>query len=287
MTPQCSQRLASRRKIDGPHSVGSTDAALTNQTMKESEMAAANIRTCTVYGLCSDSDSSIRYVGQTVVETSSRLRQHIKRSRISKRPVHRDYWIRSVLNCGGSICLVVLQENAVWNDSERLWIEKLKAEGASLTNATAGGEGMLDAPEELKARIRATVKKLWENDEYRQKAAGSRKGVPWSEAQRNARYAVSSEVRSERGRKSRSHLSKERLSEIGSFAAKEAWKKRRENGTDCGVHTNTAKLDDAKVVEIRSRHKNGEQAASLAREFGMSPAGIRKVIYRKTWKHVA
>lgn len=273
--------------MDGPQQCFQHCAALTNLTVKESEMADANIRTCIVYGLCSNSDQSIRYVGQTTSDLGLRLRQHIKRAKNSKRPVHRDYWIRSVMNDGGSIRIVTLQENAAWNDSEILWIEKLKSEGASLTNATAGGEGMLDAPEELKARIRATVKKLWESDEYRQKAAVSRKGVPWSEAQRNARYAVSSEVRSERGRRSRMNLSKERMSEIGSFAAKEGWKKRRESGTDCGVNTNTAKLDDAKVVEIRQRKNNGERVASLAREFGMSFAAIRKVVDRETWKHVA
>ncbi len=249
-------------------------------------MADANTRTCTVYGLCSNNDESIRYVGQTIVETSKRLREHLKRARLSKRPVHRDYWIRSVLNDGGSICIVVLQENAVWNESERLWIAKLKAGGANLTNATSGGEGMLDAPEELKARIRATVKKLWESDEYREKAAGSRKGVPWSDAQHAARNAVSSEVRSERSRRARMSVPKERRSEISSYAATEAWKKRRENGTDCGVHTNSAKLNDAKVIEIRKRRAEGESVAGLADEFGMSKRGLRKVVDRETWKHV-
>lgn len=47
------------------------------------------------------------------------------------------------------------------------------------------------------------------------------------------------------------------------------------------------KLTAGGVLEIRSRAANGETKAALAREFGVAPATIRKVVHRKKWRHVA
>ena len=271
--------------MNEPQRYGDTNAALTNLTVKESKVADVNHRICTVYGLCSESDESIRYVGQTTVDIERRLRQHIKHSRTAPKPVYRDNWINSVIRNGGSIKVVVLQYGATWNVSERYWIAKLKSEGAKLVNSTSGGEGSLDAPEELMEKIRASVKMLWKDSGYRAKAAGSRVGVPWSDAQRAARFSVSQEVRIERASAGRSRMSQERRSEISSLAAKASWEKKRLEGTDCGVHANNAKLDDDKVREIRSRNKSGDSVKDLAREFEMSVSGIHKVLRNQTWKH--
>ncbi len=47
-----------------------------------------------------------------------------------------------------------------------------------------------------------------------------------------------------------------------------------------------ATLDEAKVKEIRQRHKDGESYSTLARAFGVQSKAIYKVVNYLTWKHV-
>lgn len=54
-----------------------------------------------------------------------------------------------------------------------------------------------------------------------------------------------------------------------------------------GETANNHKLTENAVREIRRRHEAGETGKSLAKEYGMSVAGICAAIRGKTWKHVA
>lgn len=45
-----------------------------------------------------------------------------------------------------------------------------------------------------------------------------------------------------------------------------------------------AKLTPNKVLEIRRRFKAGEMVVVLAKEFGVNPSAIYKIINKKTWK---
>ena len=47
-----------------------------------------------------------------------------------------------------------------------------------------------------------------------------------------------------------------------------------------------AKVTEEQVREIRSRSAAGESYSGLAREFGLTPTGIRNIALRNTWKHV-
>lgn len=49
----------------------------------------------------------------------------------------------------------------------------------------------------------------------------------------------------------------------------------------------SAKLTADAVRDIRQRHATGASMAALAREFGLNPTSVRKVVLRKTWSHVA
>jgi len=51
-------------------------------------------------------------------------------------------------------------------------------------------------------------------------------------------------------------------------------------GSLCG----TSKLTEQKVLEIRSRGR--ESQTELAKEFGVLPCSINKIIRRKSWKHI-
>ena len=47
-----------------------------------------------------------------------------------------------------------------------------------------------------------------------------------------------------------------------------------------------AKVTVEQVREIRSRSAAGESYSGLAKEFGLTPTGIRNIVLRNTWKHV-
>lgn len=67
-----------------------------------------------------------------------------------------------------------------------------------------------------------------------------------------------------------------------------------DNSRDCyrkgraklGAQRFGAKLDDAKVIEIRRRLANKEQQAAIAREFGISTAVLYNIRMGIKWKHV-
>ena len=54
-----------------------------------------------------------------------------------------------------------------------------------------------------------------------------------------------------------------------------------------GIKHPWAKLDDAKVVEIRALHKNGWSMRMLGRSFGVGHKTISALLARRTWSHVA
>lgn len=95
----------------------------------------------TVYGLITDLDENIRYVGQTTRCVIKRLRQHISKSRTAK--THKDYWLNKRSNQNVGINIVILDENAIWDETEKYWIKRLRDGGCKLTNSTDGGEGTL------------------------------------------------------------------------------------------------------------------------------------------------
>ena len=47
-----------------------------------------------------------------------------------------------------------------------------------------------------------------------------------------------------------------------------------------------AKVTAEQVKEIRARRETGESYSKLAREFGLTPTGVRNIVLRNTWKHV-
>lgn len=99
-------------------------------------------RPVTVYGLIASDEYFIRYIGQTVSKPKQRLSGHrsVARRR-PKTPVGK--WMKKVLDRGATIRMQILQENAIWDVSEKLIIAFHRELGGDLLNLTAGGEGTL------------------------------------------------------------------------------------------------------------------------------------------------
>lgn len=91
----------------------------------------------------------MRYVGKTI-DLPYRFKQHLLTS--SKLRTHLGNWIRKCLRSGAPPSLIVLSEvpDAESGRKEIWWIARLKKTGASLVNATDGGEGMRPTPETRK-----------------------------------------------------------------------------------------------------------------------------------------
>lgn len=96
----------------------------------------------TVYALKSTRDGEIRYVGQTVQKTKTRLAQH-KCDAVKRHitPVHK--WIVREIDDGFVIDIFTLESGAQLHTSEISWIAKFRSQGARLLNLTDGGEGTI------------------------------------------------------------------------------------------------------------------------------------------------
>lgn len=141
--------------------------------------------TALIYGLYSslDADCRIRYVGYTSKALERRVVEHL--SEAKKRRCRRHKWINSVIRSGGSVLGVVLEacDAANWQERERAWIERLSAN--DLVNGTAGGEGLINPTEDVRARISAKVSQALVGNQFR-------KGRPHSP---EARAAIAQGVR--------------------------------------------------------------------------------------------
>lgn len=98
--------------------------------------------TVTVYGLSSSEDDKIRYVGQTTRELKQRLIHHLYDAKTLNK-IHKSNWIKKVLNDGYKINIFIIEENAIWAESEIKWIKYYRDEGIDLVNTTDGGEGVV------------------------------------------------------------------------------------------------------------------------------------------------
>lgn len=74
-----------------------------------------------------------------------------------------------------------------------------------------------------------------------------------------------------------------------------AWATQRENERHKAIHGTRlvgedvpgAKLTVDDVLEIRRLHSNGEPFAAIGRRFGVYYTTVRRIVTRKTWKHIA
>lgn len=93
-----------------------------------------------IYGLYTDRDETIRYVGKTKFSIKKRLYEHVKMS--TKSHTHKNMWIQKCLKNQETIQARTIEEcdENNWEEREIYWINKLNKKN-KLTNQTVGGEG--------------------------------------------------------------------------------------------------------------------------------------------------
>lgn len=97
-----------------------------------------------IYVLCDPDTDEPRYVGWTV-NVRKRLWDHVYEARKRQKITYKNNWVFSVLQRGKKPVVHVVDTippNVPWGDYERFWIARFRSEGADLTNATDGGEGV-------------------------------------------------------------------------------------------------------------------------------------------------
>lgn len=64
------------------------------------------------------------------------------------------------------------------------------------------------------------------------------------------------------------------------------WSHQRPEFLARGERHASAKLDGARVLEIRARSAAGESLYQLARSYGVTPQSIHAIVRRQSWKHI-
>ena len=97
-----------------------------------------------IYALCEFPSQVPRYVGKTIQPLRLRLVAHLRSARRGPRlPV--SWWLAKREKAGKQVCIKWLETvdaGGDWQERERFWIAKHRADGAALLNLTDGGEGL-------------------------------------------------------------------------------------------------------------------------------------------------
>jgi hypothetical protein len=151
-----------------------------------------------VYALRDPHTNQIRYVGWSV-DPVARLKRHMKEARTGK--THKCRWLACL---GGIWPRLEILESGVGDPApaEIRWIAEMRRRGADLTNATAGGDGVIDPTPELR-RLRSELNKgRRPSEETRKKLAEASHRRPVKDTTRaklsailKARYASDEERR--------------------------------------------------------------------------------------------
>lgn len=182
-------------------------------------------RRCIVYGLVDPTIGDIRYVGQTTMAPRKRLQAHIRDSREPKLPVQ--FWIRKVIEAGGNVEMVMLNDAAIWNETEIETIARLRVDGARLLNVLDGGEGALGHKATLEWReAQAARTKAWWDSRL------DRTQPPWTE-EHKLNHQKACEARGQGA-----HWRGAKHSEETKARMRAAWALRKQKGTSAQTREN-------------------------------------------------
>lgn len=100
-----------------------------------------------VYGLCRNTDSTIRYVGMTTKSGNQRFKEHLRSARSGKNlPVYK--WMRKYPD----IKYIILADNLTKDEAIATEI-KLISHYENLLNCTSGGEGLINPSTETRKKM--------------------------------------------------------------------------------------------------------------------------------------
>jgi GIY-YIG catalytic domain len=195
-----------------------------------------------IYGLAHPITKEIRYIGKSQ-RVDKRYADHLK----DKSKTHKVNWIQSLIRCGLTPELILLEEmpdDGDWIERERFWIADAKGKGWNLVNSTDGGDGVLNLSGDGKRRLLETWK--------------GRKHKP--ESIEKLKEAMKHRVYQER--------SKDKLS---------ATMKGRKIEWADKLQVAVRKFDDEKLFLIKSELDNGMKVIDAAKKYGVHRTTVTKI----------
>jgi hypothetical protein len=196
-----------------------------------------------IYGLIDPETGELRYIGKTRQSLLARLRAHMQ----DKADCHRVHWLKSLAQRGLKPHIVPIEIGegmCQWQEAETFWIAWARRNGARLTNATSGGDGVPDLPPETRERMR----KVWLG----------RKHSPETLAK----------LRAARRLRTTSDATKRKMSAAQS-GRKILWLDK--------IAVANRKLTPDHVEIIKARLANGEGVQNLAAEYGVHRTTMSKI----------
>lgn len=143
--------------------------------------------TMSIYGLRDPETKEVRYIGVTK-RAKQRYSQHVYRRVTS----HKGNWILSLRARGLKPEFFVIRE-VPFSERETAEVETIlqyRENGARLTNATAGGRGMLNASQETREKISRKSKGHVLSEEGRRKVSEARRATKTSEEAKRKQSAA-------------------------------------------------------------------------------------------------
>ena len=252
-------------------------------------------------------------MGKCVTCLSTRLRNHEYRARSGRDQTPKGDWVRQIQSQGLRPRIRLLEETTEkWQDAERRWIAKLRAEGQPLFNVHPGGNGAHTraalAPEWVAllgkiadARIAEMAGLCRETITYHRRragipASGDRSRVRGSFKkghQTHNKVSIPDDVLALLGKRSDGELA------AVCGVSRGLIKQRRKAAgiTPCrprgrhlvgSTHAN-AKVTEDIVRKIRAGYKPYSRefgCGALAKAFGLDPTTVHDIVKGRTWRHV-
>lgn len=156
-----------------------------------------------IYGLFDPRDGQLKYIGKTKGTLHGRLSGHINEVARGRTYLPRQKWLEGLLASNLKPEIELLEEVTVdWQSAEQFWISYFRSIGASLMNATGGGEGTegFRHTEETILKISASARARYKKPGEREKTGSAvRKALAQPEAK--ARLSKAASNRSPEARK--------------------------------------------------------------------------------------
>lgn len=224
----------------------------------------------TVYGLASSEDGVIRYIGQTSRSLATRLQWHLTWTLRERDKSRRTAWIKSILRRGFGLNIVVIEADAVKDESEMRWIARYREVGHDLVNGSAGGDNCIGVPKtaEHRAKIAAALtgrKSPWTSE--RNRATKGKPGHP-STPETNAKIAAA-------------HLGKPKPS-TGERNRKIEWTP----AMRAKLREANRRLSDGDVRQIKAMLAAGSPQAAIAARFNVSVSTISGIKRGKKFRDI-
>lgn len=213
-----------------------------------------------IYCLKDPRDLSIKYIGNTSREIYDRLKVHVYQSKMAKRPSKKEKWIKELLQLKLKPIAELIEniDDSVCVEREKYWIAFYNG----LTNSSIGGNGGYTGCKHSDETIQFLRERIKTNSCYM-----SGKGRKWTEEQKALRRLKPAWNKGI----------------TGTFTHTNEWKENasiRMSGEKHPMH----KLLDSEIISIRERHKKGERAIDLSREFKINYRHLMNILANKTRK---